>query len=198
MKIFILAAGKCERWNGQTKHLADINGETVLGRTIRMLGSHDYTIVTGKQDIMDIFPGKCFRPANNERLIDTILSTKELWSDDRILFMLGDVVWTSNALKLALCSEEPIEFFASDQETFAISVSNENKDDFVNACHAILSDPFHVGSTWELYRQIACIPLDKHWMDTWYHHRISDKTDDIDYPEDYKVKVDSGYFKDMQ
>ena len=54
------------------------------------------------------------------------------------------------------------------------------------------------GTTWELYRSICGIPLDKDWTERWFRTLILDKTDDIDYPEDYQKKIESGYYDDPE
>lgn len=52
MRYIIMAAGKGTRWNnhlGVPKHLVKINGETLLGRTTRLLKENDinnYVITT--------------------------------------------------------------------------------------------------------------------------------------------------------
>ncbi len=195
-QIIILAAGNAERWGGECKQLADINGIPLILRTLKQLDNWNVTVVTHRIKIRDVVPKPfCyFEPENNDKLLNTILSTECLWGE-RTIIMLGDVVWTNDAIQKALSSEKSLEFLASDTETFAISFNEHYHDRIRAACELIIGNGLE-GTTHQLYRVLAEIPIDKEWHDRYIHHRISDKTDDIDYPEDYQKKVESGYFKD--
>lgn len=197
MRIFILAAGKAERWDGKCKHLADINGIPLINHTLSHLEGYDVTVVTKRKEIIEVLPADtpAIEPENNTTLLDTIISTCGEWDDERTTIMLGDVVWTSDAIEKALSSDKALEFFASDTETFAITFSMQYYRRVISACNFIIGEGLE-GTTHQLYRMLAGIPLDKEWHDRWIHHRITDKTDDIDYPDDYQTKIDEGYFKD--
>ena len=94
---------------GYPKHLVQINGETLLARTTRMLRERrrDASIVLigggafsveaqrlGVEHRM-IDPGRC--------IVDGILATRDLWAGERVVgrtaIVLGDVVWSRAALR---------------------------------------------------------------------------------------------------
>jgi choline kinase len=190
MKIFILAAGKAERWNGAVKQLAPIGNETVIDRTIRMLKDNDVSVLTRNEHMLNWeMQHMILRPENNDTILNTVLSSRDEWDDDETIFLMGDVVWTQDALDKVL---EPIDkscqFYGSWDEHFAFRFKREFYE------HGQIEE---LGTTWQLYRSICGIPLHRHWTETWFRTLIDDKTDDIDYPEDYQQKLESGYFKDM-
>lgn len=201
MIIFILAAGDAERWDGEVKQLKEVRGETVLGRTVRMLEgveSDRIVIVSHNEQILDTFTSR-FIPENHDKLLNTVMSTSELWEGhDEVMFLLGDVVWTKAALDKVL---EPIDkscqFYGSWDEHFAFRFTKEMYEQVSIHISKILIDGME-GTTWQLYRSIAGIPLRQHWIDTWWRTLIDDKTDDIDYPDDYQDKINTGYFDDKE
>jgi len=201
IQVFILAAGDNSRWNGQIKHLQNINGEPLLKRTLRQLEGYKVTVITHRKAIVDVSP-ICFEikdrePGHIYKLLADMLLTKELWhKSERTVFLLGDVVFTDEALALCMASDKSIEFFQSIDETFAITFTNTMYRRVELAIEYILMMGMEA-TTWELYRFITGIPLDRHWIDKWYHHRISDRTDDIDYPNDYYKKIKSNYYEGM-
>jgi len=166
-----------------------------------MLKEYDVSVLSHRKEIIDIsndYIEITDRGLDHKyRLLADILLTKEHWGSERTIILPGDVIYTPEALIKALNFTKDIEFFASADETFAICINKYSYHKVIKAIEYILALGLEA-TTWELYRSIAGIPLDKHWMDCWYHHRISDKTDDIDYPEDYRKKVETKYFDDMQ
>jgi len=202
MKIFILAAGTAERWEGKIKQLCPVRDGTVLSRTMKMLEGRDCTILTHRQEIMDQFPKKCVIPKNHNKLLDTVVSSKHLWDmtnvTGEICFLMGDVIFTKKALDRIL---EPInkshQFYGSFDEHFAFRFNEVTYKRVQRGCRSICNSS-KFGTTWELYRLLTEIPLDKNWTDTWFRTLILDKTDDIDYPADYEAKISSGYFEDKE
>ena len=194
-KIYILAAGQADRWDGEIKQLADINGMPLIARTMRQLRGLDVTILTWRPEIKEIFPEITEEPENHEKLLDTVLSAEPEWFEyQRVTYLLGDVVYTAAAMEQILRSEKAVEFFASDQETFAFTFTNFYYDRIKAMCSFILSSGLK-GTAWELYRSVVGIPIDKNWTDRFIHTRIYDQTDDIDYKDDYEQKVKMGYYE---
>lgn len=206
MMIFILAAGNAERWGGECKHLKEVRGETVLRRTVKMLNGRDYRIITHHPKIQHISNGyRCEEPSNHNTLLNTVLSTETSsdklldWDQhDEIMFLMGDVVWTKAALDKVL---EPIDkhcqFYGSWDEHFAFRFKAEFYEQVKAHINLILSQGME-GTTWQLYRSICGMPLREHWLETWFRTLIDDKTDDIDYPDDYNDKIETGYFDDPE
>jgi len=202
MKIFILAAGLAERWNGRIKHLVPIRDETVLSRTIKMLQGRDYTILTHRKEIIKLYPENCVVPKNHEKLLNTVLSSKRLWDMTNVVgevcFLMGDVIFTKKALDQILKpTNKSHQFYGSLDEHFAFRFNEVMYRRVIDGCETITKSP-RLGTTWELYRLLTKIPLDEDWFDVWFRTLILDKTDDIDYPVDYETKTSSGYFADSE
>lgn len=108
----ILAAGEAERHNGGNKPLLIVNCETLLDRTVRLFRKHcsKLTIVTHRADIAH--PGcEYLMPSNRERVTNTLLSTRSLWSDEMTLVLLGDVYYGDGAPQTMLSSARGAEAF---------------------------------------------------------------------------------------
>lgn len=186
MIYIIMAAGQGKRWNnylGIPKHLIEINGETLLERTSRLLKENGITnyIITGHDSRYSEY-GKLSAQTDNDCEIDRFEKVNK-----PVCYLYGDVYYTEDAIKKIINTPvEDVIFLGSGQEIFAVKVKdldlfyrhkNEVKklylDDKINRC---------IG--WEVYRSITGTPLDKHWIRGKYVY-IEDETDDIDYPEDY-------------
>jgi len=187
MKYIIMCAGDGKRWGnylGVPKHLITINGETLLGRTTRLLkenGINDY-IITGN-DTRYCDYGRVVNQSYKDCEIDRF---EEI--EDDICYIYGDVYFKEEALKKIVETEaKDVLFFGSKDEIFAIKIKdrklffdNKNKikkmylEGKINRC---------IG--WEVYKSINNIPLDKHII-TKRYIKILDGTDDIDFPKDYE------------
>jgi len=106
-KYIIICGGECKRWNnygGIPKHLVDIDGETLLHRTVRLLGDKDITVVVrdGKDDRYNVKPAKIANANLNKDNFsaDKFLSSKDLWNKNgRTIILYGDVYFTEQALQ---------------------------------------------------------------------------------------------------
>lgn len=113
MKYVIMAAGKGTRWNnylGVPKHLIEINGETLLGRTTRLLkenGINNY-VITGTDERYLQF-GELISQTNNDCEIDRF---EESIIDGLVCYLYGDVYYTDEAIKTIIQTEvDDIVFF---------------------------------------------------------------------------------------
>lgn len=98
MKYVIMSAGKGTRWNnylGVPKHLVEINGETLLGRTTRLLKKNgiDDFIITGNDERYSEY-GKLVPQTDNDCEIDRFEKI-----DEPVCYLYGDVYYTENAIK---------------------------------------------------------------------------------------------------
>ena len=187
MKYVIMAAGKGTRWNnhlGVPKHLIEINGETLLGRTTRLLKEHnvDYVITTSDERYKQY--GKTEPQQKNDAEIDRF----QVMNDKQICYLYGDVYYTEEAINTIINTPtDEILFFGSHVEIFAVKVVN--KDLFYQHKNRV-KDLFLTGKInrcigWEVYRSLNNIPFNEHKITNRYVY-IEDGTDDIDYPEDYE------------
>lgn len=185
MKYIIMCAGKGIRWNnylGVPKHLIEINGETLLGRTTRILKEHniDY-IITGNDERYAKY-GKLIPQSKNDCEVDRFEEMTE-----EVCYLYGDVYYTDEALETIINTPvKDILFFGSMVEIFAIKVKDKNK--FYHHKNKVkklyLNKKIDRCIGWEVYRSMHGIPFNEHHI-TERYVLIEDDTDDIDYPEDY-------------
>ncbi len=126
MKYIIMASGEGKRWNnylGVPKHLIEINGETLLERTTRLLkenGVNDF-VITGNDERYSKY-GKLVSQSDNECEVDRF---EESIVDGSVCYLYGDVYYTDQAIKTIINNKtNDVEFFGSEFEIFAIKVEN--------------------------------------------------------------------------
>lgn len=207
MKIFILAAGDATRWDGKTKQLMPVRGESVLRRTVNMIEKYqksiptckdgNYCILTCNEEIIKEF-SNCAKPNKHDKLLWTVISSMPLWKgEEEICFLLGDVIFTEKTfLKIMEPTNKSFQFYGSWEEHFGFRFNHHKFESVRHACNRIARR--EQGTTWQLYRFLTGIPLGKDWHEKWHRTLILDKTDDIDYPEDYEKKIATGYFEDKE
>lgn len=129
MKYIIMADGKGTRWNNYgntTKHLYEINGESLLARTVRLLRENNVSdiIITSHNPKYEIDGAKRYEPKNNVLEIDRF--TYELIEDD-VCFLYGDTFYTEESIKLIVdTSVDEIKFFGNSNSIVAIKVADGN------------------------------------------------------------------------
>lgn len=208
MRVIIMADGQGKRWNNYTgvpKHLALVNGETILHRTVRLLkenGVNDIYI-TSHDKRYNIEGTTRYEPKNNVYEIDRFCACYPIWEKET-LFMYGDVYYTENAIK-TIVNEERGSFtyfgrFGASKvkghsELFAIKVKDREK--FNEACMYIRKGlekgTIKRGIGWETYKYLSGKDVNmsmlefKNWMNEEHPFfvKINDDTDDFDSPEDY-------------
>lgn len=192
-RIVIMADGKGNRWNnymGVPKHLALVNGERLIERTVRMLyrEKQSYEIIVTSHDNRYEFKGsKRYEPLNNRYEIDRF--TEELIIDD-MCFLYGDTFYTEDAIKLIMNSSvEDILFFGNQRSIVAVNI----KDAELFRKHRIRVRDLYIKGIikecigWQVYRSVTDqklegdICLDKKFV------FIDDITSDLNTPDDYEV-----------
>ena len=105
MRVIIRCAGGNRRWGnhlGVPKHLAPINGETLLGRAVRLTNelAPDADVRVVVRDLSDrryLIPGSrrsTYKPTPDNGDVDKIASSEHLWDPKgRTVVMFGDVWW---------------------------------------------------------------------------------------------------------
>ena len=189
MLYVLMCAGNGKRWGnyaGIPKHLVEINGETLLGRTTRLLkenGITDY-IITGDDERYAQY-GKLVPQTKHDCEVDRF---EEEYVGEEFCYLYGDVYYSEDAIKTIINTDtDNILFFGSEMEIFAVKV--KNKDLFFKHKN-IVKDAFLKGEIsrsigWEVYRSLNGIPLEEYEIKDMYH-MIMDETDDIDCPRDYE------------
>lgn len=187
MKYVIMCAGNGKRWGnylGIPKHFVEINGETLIGRTTRLLKEHgitDYIITTSDERYKQY--GETREQTNNDCEIDRY----EEIEDDEICYLYGDVYYTEEAMDTIINTPtDEILFFGSDMEIFAVKI--KDKDLFMKHKHKVkelyLKGKIERCIGWEVYKSINNLPLDEYAITDRFVF-IQDGTDDIDTPKNY-------------
>jgi len=107
MRAIIIAAGDATRWKnylGIPKHLAPVDGEPILPRTVRLLRERniDDVHVVGPDDDRYRIPGSVLyipkkEPENQDA--DKFLNSRDLWNTEgRTVVFYGDVFFTDSAM----------------------------------------------------------------------------------------------------
>lgn len=189
MKYIIMAAGLGTRWNnflGVPKHLIEINGETLLGRTTRLLkenGVTDY-IITCADPRYNLY-GPTIAQSKYDCEIDRF---EEYPTNDSICYLYGDVYYTENAIRTIVNTPtDDVLFFGHEWEIFAIKIVNKA---LFFRCKSIVKQLYMTNQIgrcigWEVYRCMHNIPYEEHKITDRYI-KILDGTDDIDYPHEYE------------
>lgn len=188
MLYCIMADGEGKRWNnylGVPKHLVEFNGETLIGRTVRLLkekGINDI-VITSSDDRYNYAKRvpQTIKECEIDRFEETVV-------EGPVCYLYGDVFYTQDAINTITSTPvKDIMFFGHNYEIFAIKimdadlffkhktiVRNLYMNHKINRC---------IG--WEIYRSLHNIPFEVHKITDRYV-RILDGTDDIDYPDDYE------------
>ena len=171
MKYIIMAGGKYPKWGETPRQLLKLpSGETIIGRTIRILkefGIKDISISTDNPAFEVC--GVPLLKHNN----DWVAGKHGYWTsafyptDEPACYIFGDVVYSENALRLIVTTKtDDIEFFASASpfdpryikdycEPFCFKVGNQKK---FRACIEICTKYHELGMferspiAWELWQ----------------------------------------------
>ncbi len=187
MIYIVMADGEGKRWGnykGVPKHLVEINGETLLGRTTRLLQEHnvDYIITSSDERY------KCYGNVIPQSHRDCEIDRFEDIDAKELCYLYGDVYYTDAAMDTIIKTPtDEILFFGSDYEIFGIKI--KNKKMFMKHKNKVkklyLRGKIDRCIGWEVYKSINNIPLNDYAI-TERYYMITDDTDDIDYPEDYE------------
>lgn len=200
MKYIIMAAGDGKRWNnylGKPKHLIEINGETLLERTTRLLkenGINDY-VITGNDERYAKY-GKLIPQSNHDCEIDRFEEVNE-----PVCYLYGDVYYTDLAMRIITkTNTDEIMFFGSFEEIFAIKIHDYKK--FYQHKNQVkqyyLQQRINRCIGWEVYRSLGTIDFRTHEFNGRYTY-ILDDTNDFDYPSDlveFNAKMEERRAKD--
>ena len=192
MKYVIMCAGNGKRWNnflGVPKHLIEINGDTLIGRTTRLLkenGINDYIITTSDDRY------KQYGETRPQSYNDCEVDRYEEIEDEEICYLYGDVYYTEKALKTIIDTPtDEILFFGSEMEIFGVKIKNKKlffkHKDRVKKLYLEGKIDRCIG--WEVYKSINDLPLNEYAI-TDRFVLIDDETNDIDYPYNYLELID--------
>ena len=216
MKIYILAQDKGSRWKddfgrdkgiqlpSEYKQLVPIgNGEVLIQRTIRQLWeisrakgirvegdwSHATLIAPGDFLLYNIPKWIEFRSFREPTgcILEGICRTKKEWRDHRVIFLLGDVVYSNRMMQEIINNRDTVSFFGrigsnvftgkDASEIFAFSFTEDYivQRDVWEGMRDIWFRRQIQAKLWHFYDKSELRTLD------------NDYTDDIDSPEEYNL-----------
>lgn len=185
MKYIIMADGKGTRWNNydnHSKHLCVINGETIIGRTVRLLNEMgvNNVIITSHNPDMEFEGAVRYEPKNNNEEIDRF--TYE-FLDEEVTFLYGDTYYNEDALrKIVETKTDDILFFATSTSIVGVKVINHVQ--FKQYIDYIKEQQI-VGKGWTVYQLSNGLPIgSKEPRENLI--AVSEETFDIDSPSEYK------------
>lgn len=194
MKYIIMADGKGTRWGNyqdKPKHLIEIDGETLLGRTVRLLNEKDAgcEVVITSHDKRYVFEGATrYEPRNNHLEIDRF--TEELIDDD-ICFLYGDTYYSEEAIqKIMDADAEDILFFGNARTIVAIKVSDGKlfKHHVDRVRKLFLEGKIDKCIGWQVYQSFLGLPFGEKRIDTKFI-LLKDGTEDFNSPDDYNRRT---------
>ena len=206
MKYIIMCGGTYKKWE-TPRQMLPINGEPIVGRTIRLLAEN------GIEDIAISSDNPAFEQFgvpvlkhDNTMVVNEALNVSGYWvdafypTDEPVCYLFGDVVYSPEAIKAIIRTEtDDIEFFASSPpfapeyikpwaEPFALKV--ENTDHLKHAVcitkqYADMGLFYRHPIMWELWQVIQATPPNH--IDYGNYTAINDYTCDVDCPEDIEL-----------
>lgn len=206
MKYIIMCGGTYKRWE-TPRQLTEVCGEPLVARTIRLLkeaGISDIAI-SSNNPIFEQFGVPVLRH-DNGMVVTEELNVKGYWvdafypTDEPVCYLLGDVVYSPEAIKTIVGTEtDDIEFFASSPpfapeyikpwaEPFALKVVNTDHLKHavcITKQYADMGLFYRPPIMWELWQVIQATPLNH--IDYGNYTVINDYTCDIDCAEDAEL-----------
>jgi SAM-dependent methyltransferase len=203
MRAILTAAGSGKRWSNylqRRKHLIQIDGETLLDRTVRLLRERGITDIwlSHHPEYQYKLPGvQMFEAPLEASNAVARLSTRPIWHpSERTLILLGDVYFTEQALDIMVRDHglgwthfarlSPSKVTGKPGcEMFGCSFGPEDHDAYADALHR--AGP---GSDWPAYCAFVGQPVDTdpEAIQDWGHHVEipDDGTDDFDFRDDFE------------
>jgi hypothetical protein len=200
-RVLILAAGEGSRWanyRGTPKHLAVIDGEPVIHRTVRQFSSYTSDIVVVGEYQMQ--GSKLYFPAVDvSREMNKFDSSMDMWlPNGRTVIVFGDVYFTDEAVRTIMTNQDDWRFYLRPgpssitgkdcKEIFAVTFDDSALDLFQSAVKKLRHFKTSAAG-WSLFRLLtigtpSASHTDKSMFNYGRHVVIDDWTEDFDYPRD--------------
>lgn len=203
LTVLILAAEngvKQERWTepAAPKQLIKVRGETLLGRTLRLLGERGVEtpwLLTGNE-VLARYPVLSWCPLQRETKAHSLLAAEAVVGAGDLLVLYSDVYYSEAAIDKILASRAT-RFYGRDGrsaytfknygELFAVRIADADRERARAALMQAVT--FYRGtgnqSFWSFYRLMAGLPLaDNKAIERRVFVDIHDETDDVDFADE--------------
>ncbi len=192
MRFVIMADGRGTRWNnymGVPKHLALVDGEPVLGRTVRLLGEvapGSEVIITSHDERYEFEGAVRHEPENNVYEIDRF--TSELVCDD-MCFLYGDTIYDRAVLAdIAASQPEDILFYGNSKSVVAVRIGDADlfRKHFDRVRELYLDGKIEKCKGWQIYQSVTGQDLREKPVIGDKFVVVDEQTTDINTPEEYR------------
>lgn len=192
MRFVIMADGQGTRWNnymGVPKHLALVDGEPVLGRTVRLLreAADNPEIIITSHDPRYEFEGAVrHEPENNIYEIDRF--TTELVCDD-MCFLYGDTIYDKDVLEdIAASDVKDILFYGNGKSVVAVRIGDAGlfREHFDRVKNLFIEGEIEKCKGWQIYQSVTGQDLNEKPVIGEKFVRVDEHTTDINTPEEYE------------
>ena len=189
MRYVIMANGQGKRWGGylgKPKHLIEVDGETLLRRTTRLVKQIDPTaevFISSSSPANETAGATRHSPEHAEHELDRFCYELIV---PHVCFLYGDTFYTEETLRSIVGTEaSPVVFFGNDKSIVAVKSQDETRfKELLDTLFArIERGEIADAKGWDLYRlarervgETSGAPLFVH---------VSDSTRDFNAPRDY-------------
>ena len=191
MRYVIMANGKGRRWKnyeGKPKQLIEVDGETLLARTTRLVTEHDphAEVLISSANPLCVAPGaQRHVPMRNAHELDRFCY--EL-IEDGTCFLYGDVFYTESVIN-AIIRRKTVSaaFFGNEQSIVAVKVGNAKLVKYAITKLIALVDKGGLADAkgWQLYHWMEGMPLSGCAIGGGFD-LIHDATRDFNTPDDWE------------
>lgn len=194
MRFVIMADGKGSRWNnymGIPKHLIEIDGESLLARTVRLLHEMKKTdievIITSHDERYEFEGATRYEPLNNT--IELGRFTEELVQDD-MCFLYGDTYYTEESIDIIMNTDvKELLFFGTKKGIVAVRIKDSEvfKKHYNRVKNDFISGKIADCKGWQVYQSYVGQDLKNKAEIADDFIKLDGKTLDINTPEEYKT-----------
>lgn len=214
-RFLVLCAGIGYRWHDYLdlrKHLLPLDGETIVGRTVRLLvenGADEIEVIAPDLPGYDVPGSTIWTPPVakvTDTSVDKLLSCRDRWNTaGRTVALWGDVWWSEEAIADVVANDSA-EFHVwyrpsgstitgkDHGEFFAHAFLPHEHDREEAACYRVVDlyrrdlIPWKDTGAWTHYRAMLGIPdeMVHGWHDGRNATLVDDWTDDFDHPRDFR------------
>lgn len=207
VRTLILAAGDGTRWDlhtGVPKHLVDVEGETLLYRTVRQFAELGDVEIVAPADHRYVHPRARTSPARLDPAngdADRFASSLHRWDSAATMVLVFGDVWYSAAAVSATANLARGDLWSwvarfgpspltgkANGEGFAFVVPPYFHEVFRAALWALIALPDARKLGWDLYRLLDGLPPGEHRQGP-HLTEVDDWTDDFDFPHDFDTWV---------
>ena len=200
IQVFICAAGSQDRWNEfpctyKIKQLIPIHGKPLIQRTIeqvKLMTGISPVVLCHNADIQDACRDSLY--IKEPFIVSTVLSSLKYCMEKRIIFLLGDVYYSHEALSKIFKCEKYFALLGSDYrgEIYALSfvtgIKKRLKQKLEQCILEAQSDvvAYNKGKLWSLYRFWTGKPyIDMNYDGNVFIDVHDEQTTDFDIPQQY-------------